>query len=201
MLGTIDLRSVQKDSSDLDLLQAYLQQLVGQPFLAIRFSYGDELAIHFGETRPYSSPKMKHLTKGAYILGARGSQWRLRSEAPPAIIVGSGDDKSASAANLKPLSKADLESGAFFRPGTLVVHVHATPVTSVAGFSAYALSLAMADGTSLFVSPVLAEPHELADEPLADWELFTPYERLLRVGPGLQWCYMPTRRDANAAQT
>ena len=41
----------------------HLQQLVGEPFLHLRFSYGDELALHFGAARPYDSPRMKGHSK------------------------------------------------------------------------------------------------------------------------------------------
>ena len=74
MLATVDLRGVQTRSADSELLQAYLQQMVGQPFLHFRFSYGDELNLHLGQPRPYSSPKLAHLVKGSYVLGARASR-------------------------------------------------------------------------------------------------------------------------------
>src|SRR5436305_1312348 len=105
MLGAIDLQTVQQKSTDPVALQMVLQQLIGQPFLQLRFSYGDELNLHFGQPREYSSPKMKHLIKGSYILGTRASNWHLRPSAPPMLIIGSKEFQGEPPANLKPLTR------------------------------------------------------------------------------------------------
>src|SRR4051794_33474143 len=121
MVGMIDLRDVQEKSADAVQLQAYLQQLVGQPFLQFHFSYGDELSLHFGPPVPSSSPRLKGLVRGSYILGTRASDWFLRTESPPVIVLGSKADPSRVSGNLKPLSKQELENGDLVRRGARVV--------------------------------------------------------------------------------
>ncbi len=70
----IDLRRTPKPSAeDLAGLSACLAQLVGEPFRFARVSYGDELTLHFGDTRPARSPKLNdRFLYGAYILFFRG---------------------------------------------------------------------------------------------------------------------------------
>jgi len=48
----------------------------------------------------------------------------------------------------------------------------------------FALTVLLSDGASLFVRPNLDEAIDEGDQ-VADWEVFTPYERCLEVGPGL----------------
>lgn len=87
MLATVDLRGVQTESSDQVLLNAYLQQLIGEPFLHCRFSYGNELTLHFGQPREPQSKKLKHLVVGSFILGARASDWYLKTTTIPAVYA------------------------------------------------------------------------------------------------------------------
>lgn len=191
MLEMIDLRGERTKSSDPIQLQAYLQQLVGEPFLLLRFSYGDELALHFGKAREYDSPRMKHRVKGSHILGMRASKWLLKSSSPPVLVIGSAEN-GATPGSLT-LTKEQLEAADFIRPGSIVVAVAVRPMTNsiAAGFG---LSLLLSDGSAFLVTP------EAIQSDPADWELFTPYERFLKVGPGLEWSYLSTRKTP-VAQT
>lgn len=201
MVLSVDLSVVETKSADSHLLQTYLQQLVGQPFLHFRFSYGDELSLHFGQPRPYSTPKLKHLVKGSYILGTRASRWFLRSESPPIIVLGTKDFEPHDPSGLTPLSKAELERSEVIQRGARIVL--ATPVpftlppsevfpgTPVFG---YGLSLYLSDGSSIVIAPEWEPIPPHSDQEIADWELFTPYERYLRVGPGEWWSYLPSRQ-------
>ena len=185
MLEMIDLRGEQAKSSDPIQLQAYLQQLVGEPYLHLRFSYGDELALHFGKAREYDSARMKHRVKGSYILGMRASNWQLKSSSPAILVVGSAED-GATPSN-PALTKEQLEAADFIRPGSILVSATVRPMTHsiAAGFG---LSLLLSDGSAFLVAP------KAISSGLADWELFTPYERFLKVGPGQEWSYLSTRR-------
>lgn len=197
MMQSVDLRGVEQKAADPFLLQAYLQQLIGQPFLHFRFSYGDELSLHFGLPRSYESPKMKHLVKGSYILGTRASRWFLRSEARPTVIFGGKEFEPQDGANLQSLSKKDLETADIMQRGARIVFASSIPFSfpfpgaPVFGFG---LSLSLSDGASILIAPESVETLSLT-ETIADWELFTPYERLLRVGPGVQWSYLPSRQS------
>src|SRR5947209_8597830 len=90
MIELIDLKETRCDRSDLSDLQNLLKQLVGQPFLFVRVSYGDELRLHLGDMQGYSNAKMQGRTRGSYIVGARGSSWIVYS-APRHVLATSGD--------------------------------------------------------------------------------------------------------------
>ena len=192
MLAMIDLRGEQTKSSDPHQLQAYLQQLVGEPFLHLRFSYGDELALHFGTAREYDSPRMKHCVKGSYILGMRASNWHLKGSSPSVLVIGSAEDGGDTPGSATS-TKEQLEAAAFIRPGSIVVSATVRPMTNPTMAAGYGVSLVLSDGSAFLVTPE-AIHSESPESDIADWELFTPYERLLRAGPGMEWSYLPTRR-------
>lgn len=192
MLAMIDLRGEQTKSGDTLQLQAYLQQLVGEPFLHFRFSYGDELALHFGTARGYDSPRMKHRVKKSYILGMRASNWYLKSSSPSVLVIGSADN-AGDLRGIVALTKEQLEAAAFIRPGSIVVSANVRPMTNPTMAAGYGVSLDLSDGSAFLVRPE-AIHSESPESDIADWELFTPYERFLRVGPGLEWSYLSTRR-------
>ena len=199
MLGTVDFSGIQPDCTDHFLLEVYLQQLVGQPLLHFRFSYGDELTVHFGEPRPYSSAKLKHLIKGSYILGTRASNWYLTTVAPPMVLIGTQDSTLHTTTNLQPLSKQDLESAPLISPGT---RVHSATVLAVGNPTSsgqgYRLSIMFTDGAVLRVSPEFAEKPADAENTIADWELLTCHDRYLRAGPGWYWSYSVSRNQGGA---
>lgn len=199
MMLRVDLHGVEEKATDLRVLQAYLQQLIGQPFLHFRFSYGDELSLHFGQPRPYESPRMKHLFKGSYILGTRASRWYLRSESHAAVVIGSDEFLPPQASTLRVLTKQELESGELVQRGARIVVASGIPLAGASpgtALSSYGLTLSLSDGSSLVIAPEAAASVAPEEEASADWELFTPYERYLRVGPGLQWSYLPSRQPA-----
>jgi hypothetical protein len=204
MLRSIDLCGVETKSADFLLLQTYLQQLVGQPFLQFRFSYGDELSLHFGQPRPYSTQKLKHLVKGSYILGTRASRWFFRSGTAPVVILGAEEVEPDNASGFKPLSKEALEKSEVVPLGARIVVARAVPssfplpgnFSTVRAFGC-GLSLYLSDGSSLWIAPETDAPPPAENE-IADWELFTPYDRYLRVGPGMWWSYLPSRQPLSS---
>ena len=104
----IDLRCPKKSSHvDLPGLQAYLAQLVSEPFRFARVSYGDELTLHFGVLRPARSPKRKHKSYGAYILGLRASPWILKSGSERLVVAADGVIPASPPAFGRPLSKEE----------------------------------------------------------------------------------------------
>lgn len=183
MMISVDLRSIEQNATDAALLQSYLQQLIGQPFLLLRFSYGDELSLHFGQSIPYPSPKMQHRFKGSYILGTRASQWFMRAGSRTVYVRDLEDVPSSKAAT--PITKAELESSSPFQVGAQIVRARAIP--HAVGFG---LEIGFSDGASIWINPG-------GDYEVADWELFTPFERYLRAGPGRSWSYFPSRSSAS----
>ena len=162
---------------------ALARWIVGRPYLFSRAAYQNELTVHFGERRPYSSPKMAGQTRGTHVLSVRASAWALQSGVR-SVIVSHGVTPTDSAGDPRtgqPINSAVLESGSFVAPGATVERaeplvIEGNPLGSVA------LSVRLTDGTSLTIFPTATDP----DETLSDWELLTP-DGLLRVGPGSQF--------------
>ena len=42
---------------------------------------------------------------------------------------------------------------------------------------------------------------EVAEREIADWELLTPHQRILTVGPGLRWSYVDSTRKRSEQPT
>jgi len=199
MLQSIDLTAVQRESEDVELLRSYLQQLVGQPFLHFRFSYGDELSLHFGRAVVYNSPHLKHLVKGSYIVGARASAWSLRTSTPPSIVL--GDDRSSIAPSNggRAITKEQVESGTLVKDGAYILAAEPIPMESGGGYCiGIALRLLLSDGCEFFIRPA-ANRGANADDGPADWEIFTPHDRFLKTGPGYRWSYLDSRAAASSA--
>lgn len=188
----IDLRQPQDASTDnLSNLQAYLMQLVGEPFRFARVSYGDELTLHFGDLRPARSPKLRNKPYGSYILGVRGSPWVLKSGSEPLVLTAGIQGENFQSELGQPISKAELEANPLIPPESRVLTVTPFVVKPVNGFG---LQLRFSDGSTLLILPTVSESEleETSPEiPLADWELSSP-QGLLNAGPGLSWIFQPS---------
>jgi len=189
----IDPKSEVKQSSDLGRLEAMLGALVGQRCLKVELSYGEELMLHLGTPVLYSSPKLADETKGSWILGTRVSRWILLLSRPPTLIASDGR-VSAEADNgqTQDTPPAEVEKKAEALIGCTVVAAKPewhSEQTALRG--GVALVLEFSDGSRLAVMP-----DDEADDgtPLADWELFTPYDTYLACGRGPVWSYR--RSDA-----
>jgi hypothetical protein len=200
MISGINLLATRERSSDRLELRAYLQQLVGQPLLFLRFSYGDELTLHFGHPTHYASSKLAHMTKGSYVIGARASFWYLRTHMPPAIIAGESRPVSQAPRYRKQLTPEQVERADILKKDVRIVGVDAiilgTVTRSAYGFG---LSLLLEDDASLLILPARRRGQNSRQRPVSDWEVFTPYGRYLSVGPGLRWSYLSSRTAAEAS--
>jgi hypothetical protein len=188
----IDLRQAQNASPDnLSELQAYLTQLVGEPFCFARVSYGDELTLHFGDLRPARSPKLRNKPYGSYILGVRGSSWVLKSGSEPLVLTAGLNSEDIPNRLGKPIRKEDLEANPLISPQSRVVAATPFVVKPINGFG---LQLRFSDASTLLILPTLpeSEPEEAHPEiVVADWELSSP-QGLLSAGPGLDWSFKPS---------
>jgi hypothetical protein len=173
-------------TGDLQDLWLYLQPLVGQPFLCLRESYGEEVTLHLGSYIPQASAKMKK-RRGTYVLAFRGSAWLM--------VTGRGwltlsDQQSWGLMNTNaPLVEKNLATVPAVQPQAFVVRVspYVDPVSQRIG-----LLLGFSDGSSIQLRPMAAEPEEDAKATeqlpeIADWELLTLFGQYVRVGPGLVW--------------
>jgi len=189
-------------SDDLGELGRYLQLLVGEPFLFVRMSYGDELTLHFGNKREARNTRLRELglQYGSVILSARGSGWHLRSGVQPMILTTLIPREFMDHATL--ISKEELSAREFIARSARVLGAVPVPVPHPP--NAVGLSLDFSDGSTLFVMPDGDDGGEEDDSdpdweearesapPLSDWELSTP-RGTLRVGPGRSWRFEDSR--------
>lgn len=105
--------------------------------------------------------------KGSWILSTRGTAWRLDS---PSETLATSEDK----------------------PETLRQKIQAIENTEIAvleaSYSELGLTVVFNNGCKLMLFP---EPEENADLPY--WEMFTPSQRVLKVGPDATWAYVRSR--------
>lgn len=191
----IDLRQAREAAPDnLPSLQAYLAQLVGEPFRFARVSYGDELTLHFGDLRPARSPKLKARSYGAYILGVRTSSWILKAGTVPLVLSAGIDPENVPSGFGQPVRNEEIETTEFIQPGSRVLFASAFVVKPANGFG---LHLGFSDGSAIHILPAPSDAEGSEDEALpelADWELIAP-SGLLSAGPGSIWAFKP-RPDA-----
>lgn len=196
MSTLIDLRRIDPGPShSIDGLAALLGQLIGEPFQFARFSYGDELTLHFGDVRLSDFTKLKDRRYGTYVLGFRASPWVVKSGSDPLVHVTSEDIGPPNAPFGIPWNQAAIGFGEVIRSRSRVIE--ATPFV-VEQNRVIALRLATSDASSILILPRpddsdIVQPGE---SPLADWELSTP-AGLVSVGPDLDWSFQP-RETASA---
>jgi hypothetical protein len=190
MTSVIDLRTTRGPVvGDLADLQGYLLQLEGQPFLFAQVTYGDELTLHFGTPQEFHSPKIRRRIRGAYVLTARASAWRLHSMPQGCLVYAGSLPHSPALAGRKTIGTQELEQLTLIEPGSRVV------AADILGFRlpwGIELGLSFSDGSTFFLTPLPAGTETNGAEglpPIADWELFTPHGRVLLVGPGFKWEY------------
>ncbi len=197
--GTI--RATSTSRSDLN---AYLQQIVGQPLLDIRFTYGEELTLHFGVAQPDALPWQSKAVWGSYLVTTRGSAWVLSTPSPHARVFASNPLSGAATPCGRSAETSLMEAESVRLRGALIVRAEATsieqppPPPSAVGF---VLRLHLSEGSSFVVLPAVDDEDDGEDlgEPVADWEVVTPHGKFLRVGPGLQWAYLDSATEADTA--
>ncbi len=186
MYGVVDFRGTHPPTvGGYPALLDLAQQLVGEPLLFARRGYPDELKLHLGTPVETPGPKGKTLTRGSYVLGAVASAWAFKIARLGVTILSGG-----SLAGTAPLPEPKLDEYLAATGGLKVVRVDV-----LAHPFGYSLSLALSDGSGLHIIPTAEEAESPTDKertPLPDWELFTPYRRFLRVGPGPTWAYLPS---------
>lgn len=196
MIELIDLGETRRDCSDLPGLQRLLKILVGQRFLSFRVSYGEELLQHLGDPRPYSNARMQNRMRGSFVVAARSSSWTVGSA--PRHILATSEDARIHPIDVPGGESVDIktiETGDFIAPSSIVTF--AEYGRSAPGFW---LQLRFSDDSMVHIQPG-SEPVEDESESdahsdddagleISDWEILTPYQRILRAGPGLRWEYV-----------
>ncbi len=164
---TADLVQKVSQETDLDKLREITRGILGEPCWEARLSYGDEVRLHIGDKIPYLHKKLAGKYKGSWILGTRGTEWKL--ESPSGIITTSAEEPEV------------------FKQKVKVVE--GTTITAFeSSYPDLVLTVGFSNGCKLLVFPDLAD-----DFDLSYWELFTPHNMLLTLEPGGIWTY--TRSD------
>ncbi|VTU00339.1 Uncharacterized protein OS=Cyanothece sp. (strain PCC 7425 / ATCC 29141) GN=Cyan7425_3221 PE=4 SV=1 [Gemmataceae bacterium] len=177
---------------------SHLLQLVGEPFLFLRRSYGDELVLHFGERLLGPVRRTKHgefrYEHGTHSLHLRGSFWVVK--AGDAVFAATTADEVVKSLG-EPSRRGDVVTEASITVGARVTAVIPFPVDRAA-VQGIGVKVDLSDGSSVVVIPTPDEPPESLPEgttvdETADWELHTP-RGALQIGPGRKWHFDPRPR-------
>lgn len=188
MVATVDFRgTAPRTRDDIRGLRPYLFQLMGEPFLFARESYGNELTLHFGDEVELPPFRGRRLTEGRYVLTLRASVWVAKSVPLASYVAG---DDLAPGPGVVPITVQELETRPPITPGACVVWIEARAFRSIGWPGGIELGIRFSDGSFLEIRPRYDPTDPVHD--LADWELFTPYKRYLKAGPGVQWEYSPS---------
>jgi len=101
--------------------------------------------------------------------------------------------RSIGAKNFKLLTPEQVETSNALRVGARIVCTEAIKLETRQSTYGFGFSVALEDGASLLIVPPLAPKKRARGKDVADWEVFTPHDRYLTVGPGLHWSYLPSR--------
>jgi hypothetical protein len=150
------------NSSDLDPLQEIVQEILGEVCWQASLSYGDELSLDIGKKIPYPQKAMAGREGGSWILGCRASKWVLES---PSQVIASSQ-----------LTSEEIKQKIKVVEGTKIANFKID-------YPDLILRVEFSTGCELKVFP------DLEDLDLSDWELFTPDDMLVEMGPGRVWSY------------
>ncbi len=148
-------------NADLTELKQLIRSIIGQICWSASLSYGDELTLDIGGKIPYKQKVMAGKYQGEWILGTRGSEWRLESAS--GIIT------------------STVEPAEVFKEKVKVIE--GTTITAVeTNYPDLVLIVVFSNGYQLKVFPDLEDNFDLSY-----WELFTPNNRLVTLEPGGIW--------------
>jgi hypothetical protein len=191
----LDLTRPAGATQDPALLRGFLNALVGQRCLKADLAYGNQLMLHVGGPVAYVHPKLNDEKKGSWILCSVASGWRIFVADTAAVIEsdcfpdGWSDPRYSElllrGGPTRNASGEQIEGAA--KPLSGKVIVAARPILFPAPLGkSVGLSVDFGEGSSVVIVPN-TEPD---DDPLPDWELYSPTGGCLQVGPGLKWEYV-----------
>lgn len=154
-----------KTAEDLRLLKQLIQPLLGELCWLAKVGYGDELRLHCGAKIPYTHPKMKHLHKGEWILGTRASYWELES-------------------NFQMITNAKCEIEEIEDKVKIIENYKITDFNIL--YPSLISIVTLDDKYQLKIFP----DNNGFDLPY--WELFTPYNELIRLEAKSHWSCVPS---------
>lgn len=146
--------------SDLNQLLQIMNGLIGETCWKANLSYGDELTLHIGEKILYSQKSMAGKEKGAWILGTRATQWQLDYLAK--VVVSSNDDPEIIKNKINIIKENTIINIKISYPNLI-------------------LTVSFGNKCDLILFP------DKEDTDLPYWEVFTPDQMVIKVGPGTIW--------------
>jgi len=161
---TTDSAQKTLNTSDLRIVHTIVDRLLCETCWQAKFSYGDELTLHFGDRVSYAQSSMANLEKGSWILGTRGTNWQLSRASH--CIVNSDATPEIMRENVRQIEGLALTA--------LDIN-----------YPSLGLILTFEEQLQLSVLPCLADD----EYELPYWELFTPEHYVLKVGSRLTWSY------------
>ncbi len=153
-----------KSPEDLKELHELTKAIIGEPCWKIRLGYADELKLDIGGHIPYKNRLLAGKEHGTWRLGSRGTDWTL--ELPDKTVISSNAERDALQFPIQGVTNTNI-------------------VTFEAQFPGLGLVVGFSNGAILRIQP---GPED--DEfDVAYWELFTPWETFVSVGPSSSWTY------------
>jgi len=147
---------------DVDRLHSVLQGFIGRKCWQVRFRYGDELVLHCGRRLSYHAPQLKHLQRGEWQFGTRGTAWTL--VAPEGEVTSADGDEATLLPRINILEGQKITDIAVSSPRNI---------------------LTITFGKQYFFRVIPTAADDKYDLPY--WELFMPDHLLVSFGPGRQW--------------
>ena len=174
--------SIFDSQTDLkQIIQIITRKIIGETCCQIDFSYGDELQLDFGEMRAYSHPELTHLAKGSWQLSTRATEWILKHNNK--FLISDIDNYNRIELEMFPFTWNSSESKTQVLE-TVKQLEHKKLNNLVVDEVSMGLTLFFEDDYQFVLKPNLQD-----DSDLAYWELITPNEQVLAVGPKFFWEY------------
>ena len=185
MVAVADFRStVPVTHDDIRGLRPFLFQLLGEPFLFARESYGGELTLHFGREVTLPQFRGRETTEGTHVLTLRASVWYIKSSPWSALIM---SDDVTEWPHFKPTDLKELEGRPPIAAGGRVTWIGVRAFHGEGWPGGIELGMQFSDDSFIEIRPRRDPEDDVYD--LADWELVTPYKRYIKAGPGVRWEY------------
>ena len=147
---------------DINDIKEIVHSLVGQVSWEAKLGYGSFLTFNFGKLLP---PDKRSLVIGEWHLWIRYCAWRIETDIE--VIAGSEDEDDALLdKNVKRLQNVPIVKFDITKPA-LETTIH------------------FSNALRLRLFPVYSTLESEAD----NWLLFTPDEKVLKVGPGANWSH------------
>jgi hypothetical protein len=156
---------------DLAGVYEIAKKSTGKVCWMVHFGYADELFLEIGEKKPYTgwrNGKFVDLLQGEWTLGSVGTDWVLWNDGE--VIVNSNKTREELLPSIKKLENHEI----------LDVNI---------SFPSSQLDISFSEGFRLEIVPK-PEDDELG---MPYWELYTPDDMVLQVGPNLTWSYISSK--------